>query len=72
MSKFETQVFSALFLKRKLLINLFSFQRLTHENVKIAALLIVLCKRRHYVLAEMQHTSSILNMLDSDNNAPDE
>lgn len=60
MQKYNTQVFSLSFLKRKLILNLLTFQRVFQEVLKLAALLIVLCKRRsNTILNEgMKHDDS--------------
>ena len=54
LTQMKDEVLNALFLKRKVFINLISFQRLFSEVIKLSALLIVLCKRRLIVLDNIQ------------------
>ncbi len=50
MTQISSEILSALFLKRKVFINLISFQRLFDEIIKQSALLIVLFRRRFAVI----------------------
>lgn len=54
MTLLSNEILSALFLKRKVFINLISFQRLFDEVIKQSSLLIVICRRRFAVLESIQ------------------